>query len=438
MAIPPEQTVTGIAALCGTGARSSRDILEQYLAAIAAENEALHAFVEVFDAPARQRADALDRAAARGGPVGPLHGVPIAIKDLARLEDRLPGFGSKCYRGMEAGPTAPAIQRLVDAGAILLGMTHMVEFASGGWGTNYAMGTPWNPIDRRVHRVPGGSSSGSAVAVAAGLAPAAIGSDTGGSIRIPASLCGLVGFRPGFGLVPLDGIAPLSPTFDTLGPLTRTVADARLLFSVLGRIPLPPAIQPRPVRIGVPAPDQLQPCDPEILEAFLRSLETLRARGHRVETFTLPMELSAYQAINGQIAAYEGYRHHQPVLEDSQSPLDPFVRQRLLAGGKTDDVAYAAVKAALHTAISEFRKQAGHFDMFAMPSTPLPALPVSEVDDNAIPMSRYTRFGNCLDLCGISLPNGSTAAGLPTGLQLMSWAGQEAPLLDLAETLHAA
>ncbi|MCZ8183899.1 MAG: amidase [Beijerinckiaceae bacterium] len=435
---PSDQTVVGIAALCGTGVRSSRDILERYLDAIAAGNEALHAFIEVFDAPARQRADELDRAAALGGPVGPLHGVPIAVKDLARLEGRLPGFGSKCYRGMEAGPTAPAVQRLVDAGAIILGMTHMVEFASGGWGTNYAMGTPWNPIDRQVHRVPGGSSSGSAVAVAAGLAPAAIGSDTGGSIRIPASLCGLVGFRPGFGLIPLEGIAPLSPTFDTLGPLTRTVADARLLFSVLGRIPMPPSTKPRPLRIGVPAPEQLQPCDPEILEAFLRSLDHLRARGHRVETLTLPMELSAYQAINGQIAAYEGYRHHQPVLEDSHSPLDPFVRQRLMAGGTIDEAAYEAVKVALRNAIGDFRKQAGHFDMFAMPSTPLPAIPVSEVDDHAIPMSRYTRFGNCLDLCGISLPNGSTAAGLPTGLQLMSWAGQEAQLLDLAEDVYPA
>ncbi|MCZ8185689.1 MAG: amidase [Beijerinckiaceae bacterium] len=436
MEIPSELTVTGIAALCGTGAHSSRDILERCLATIAAENEALHAFIEVFEGPARLRADELDRAVANGPQVGPLHGVPIAIKDLARLEGRLPGFGSKCYRGLPAGPTAPAIQRLIDAGAILIGMTHMVEFASGGWGTNYATGTPWNPIDRVVHRVPGGSSSGSAVAVAAGMAPAAIGSDTGGSIRIPASLCGLVGFRPGFGLIPLEGIAPLSPTFDTLGPLTRTVRDARLLFSVLARMPLPPAAKPLPARIGVPAVEQLQPCDPEILEAFLHSLETLRARGHRVETFSLPRELSAYQAINGQIAAYEAYRHHQTVLEDSRSPMDPFVRQRLLAGGMIGDADYAAIKEALRAAIAEFRERAGHFDMFAMPSTPLPAIPVSEVDDMAIPMSRYTRFGNCLDLCGISLPNGKTTAGLPIGFQLMSWSGRESQLLDLAEDIE--
>jgi aspartyl-tRNA(Asn)/glutamyl-tRNA(Gln) amidotransferase subunit A len=230
-----ELDVTEIAELCGSGKASSRAILERQLEAIANGNGALHAFVEVFADPARQRADELDRIAAGSGPAGPLHGVPIAVKDLACIGHRAPGFGSQCYRGTPAGSTAPAIQRLIDAGAIIIGMTHMVEFACGGWGTNHAVGTPWNPIDRKVHRVPGGSSSGSAVAVAAGLVPAAIGSDTGGSIRIPASLCGIIGFKPSFGLVPLAGIAPLSPTFDTLGPITRTVGDARLLFSVLGQ-----------------------------------------------------------------------------------------------------------------------------------------------------------------------------------------------------------
>jgi aspartyl-tRNA(Asn)/glutamyl-tRNA(Gln) amidotransferase subunit A len=315
-------------------------------------------------------------------------------------------------------------------------MTNMVEFASGGWGTNYAVGTPRNPVDRKVHRVPGGSSSGSAVAVAAGLAPAAIGSDTGGSIRIPASLCGLVGFKPSFGLVPLDGIAPLSPTFDTLGPITTTVGDARLLFSVLSARPVAGHSMSRPLRIGVPELDQLQPCDPDILTAFSRSTEALRARGHSVETFALPMELTAYQALNGQIAACEAYRHHTSVVEDDGTPLDPFVRQRVLAGRDIDDAAYTTAKQAVSAAIADFRNRFAHFDMFATPGTPLPAIPVSEVDDTAIPMSRYTRIGNCLDLCGISLPNGTTSGGLPSGLQLMSWSGHDAQLLALAEDVY--
>jgi aspartyl-tRNA(Asn)/glutamyl-tRNA(Gln) amidotransferase subunit A len=317
-------------------------------------------------------------------------------------------------------------------------MTHMVEFASGGWGTNYAVGTPWNPIDRNVHRVPGGSSSGSAVAVAAGLVPAAIGSDTGGSIRIPASLCGIVGFKPSYGLVPLEGIAPLSPTFDTLGPITRTVGDARLLFSVLSQIPMATPVTARPLRIGIPEIGQLQPCDEDILEAFIRSVEALRSAGHGVETFSLPMALSEYQALNGQIAACEAYRHHRVVVEDSDTPIDPYVRQRVLAGRAIDDAGYVALKERLHEAVTDFRRQLGHLDILATPSTPLPAIPLSEVDDTAIPMSRYTRLGNCLDLCGISLPNGVTGNGLPTGLQLMSWSGQDALLLAFAEQMSAA
>jgi aspartyl-tRNA(Asn)/glutamyl-tRNA(Gln) amidotransferase subunit A len=430
--------VMEMAELCGSGKASSRSVLEHHLDAIATENDALHAFIEVFAGPARQRADELDRIASQSGPVGPLHGVPVAVKDLACIDGRAPGFGSKCYRGTPAGPTAPAIQRLIDAGAIIIGMTHMVEFASGGWGTNHAVGTPWNPIDRKVHRVPGGSSSGSAVAVAAGLVPAAIGSDTGGSIRIPASLCGLIGFKPSFGLVPLDGIAPLSPTFDTLGPITRTVGDARLLFSVLGQRPVAAPAIARPLRIGIPAFDQLQPCDEDIFQAFIRSVEALRSGGHSVETFSLPMALSEYQALNGQIAASEAYRHHKAVVEDSDTPIDPYVRQRVLAGRAIDDAGYSALKERLRHAIADFTRQLGHLDIIVTPSTPLPAIPLSEVDDTAIPMSRYTRLGNCLGLCGISLPNGTTAAGLPTGLQLMSWSGEDAMLLAFAEQVSAA
>lgn len=428
-----ECNVKDIAELCSESKYSSHFFLEHYLDAISAKNEALHAYIEVFAGSARQRADELDRLVSQFGPVGPLHGVPIAVKDLACIEGRAPGFGSKCYRGTPAGPTALAIQRLIDAGAIIVGMTHMVEFAAGGWGTNYAVGTPMNPIDLNIHRVPGGSSSGSAVAVAGGLAPAAIGSDTGGSIRIPASLCGLVGFKPSFGLVPLEGIAPLSPSFDTLGPITRTVGDARLLFSVLSQCSESNVGIARPMRIGIPKIESLQPCDPEILVAFIRSVEALRSMGQSVETSEFPLEFSEYQSLNGRIVAYEAYRHHRTTVEDEATPMDPFVRQRILAGREIDDREYEALKTRLRDITTEFQSRLGHFDLLALPSTPLPAIPVSEVDDTAIPMSRYTRIGNCLGLCGISLPNGKTSHGLPTGFQLMSWSGQDALLLAFAE-----
>lgn len=426
-------SVMNIQRQIAAGQQSARSVVRRCLDAIDAENSKLHAFVEVFADGAMQRAEELDRVAAQRGPVGPLHGVPIAVKDLAQIGSRLPGFGSKCYPPQRGAATAPAIQRLIDAGAVIIGMTHMVEFAIGGWGTNHAMGTPWNPVDRTVHRVPGGSSSGSAVAVAAGLVPAAIGSDTGGSIRIPASLCGIVGFKPSFGRIPLEGIAPLGPTFDTLGPITRRVADARLLFCVMAGLPVPETGAGKVLHVGVPAIDQLAPCDPEVLANFERSIEALRLAGHKVEIFSFPMEFTAYQALNGSIVAHDAYRQHQSLAEDAATPLDPHVRQRILAGRDIDDARYAALLQECAAAMSEFSSGWARFDIMALPSTPLPAVPVDMVDESTFPMSRYTRAGNCLDLCGISIPNGITATGLPTGLQLMSWSGADAQLLDFAE-----
>src|SRR5205823_665767 len=172
----------------------------------------------------------------------PLHGLPIALKDLLHFAPHQTTAGSKSWLGRKSHVTATVVSRLLAAGMVPLGKTHMVEFAFGGWGRNQPMGAPWNPWDLAVHRVAGGSSSGSAVAVAAGLAPAAIGSDTGGSIRIPAALCGLTGLKPTYGLVSLAGVVPLASTLDSVGPLTRTVDDAALLLSAIaGPDPADPA-----------------------------------------------------------------------------------------------------------------------------------------------------------------------------------------------------
>lgn len=422
-----------IARLCAGGGIASRSIVRQCLDAIEAENGKLHAFVEVFAEAAMQRAEALDRHAAKSGPVGPLHGVPIAVKDLANFDGRPPGFGSKCYPSKLGGPTAPAIQRLIDAGAVIIGMTHMVEFAFGGWGTNHAMGTPWNPVDRDAHRVPGGSSSGSAVAVAAGLVPAAIGSDTGGSIRIPASLCGIVGFKPSFGRIPLEGTEPLGPAFDTLGPITRSVEDARLIFSVMAGLPLAERRAHRTLRVGVPDIRQLEPCDQDVLENFERSVRSLRAKGHEVGTISLPLALTEYQALCGTVVGHQAYLQHGSVAQDPASPLDPHVRQRILAGRDVDDVRYSNLMNQRDRDISAFRAEFGHVDVIILPSTPLPAILVNAVDETTVPMSRYTRVGNWLDLCAISVPNGLTASGLPTGFQPMALSGNDTQLLDFAE-----
>src|SRR5450432_963310 len=212
---------------------SSREIVEACLARTAALDGKLHAYVEVYRDEAIAGAEAADLQRRAGLARGPLHGLPIALKDLLHIQGRATTAGSKSWRGRIATETATAVDRLLAAGMIPLGKTHMVEFAFGGWGRNQPMGAPWNPWDTRVHRVAGGSSSGSAVAVAAGLAPAAIGSDTGGSIRIPAALCGLTGLKTTYGLISLYGAVPLSTTLDSIGPLTHNVEDAALLTAAM-------------------------------------------------------------------------------------------------------------------------------------------------------------------------------------------------------------
>src|SRR5580700_986675 len=195
------------------------------LARIGAQDQKLHAFVEVYDKEARLAAEAAEKAIRSGHRIGPLHGIPIALKDLIEIEGRVTTGGSQVWRERRSAYTATLAQKLIAAGLIVIGKTHTVEFAMGGWGTNQHRGTPWNPWDPEVARTPGGSSSGSGAAVAAGLAPWAIGTDTGGSVRLPASWCGLTGLKTTIGRVSTYGILPLSPTLDTPGPMARSVED---------------------------------------------------------------------------------------------------------------------------------------------------------------------------------------------------------------------
>src|SRR5215472_4948652 len=209
------------------------DVVDSALKRIGAADGKLHAFVEVYDKEARLAAEAADKAIRSGHTIGPLHGIPIALKDLIEIEGRVTTGGSQVWRERRSRVTATLARRLMAAGMIVLGKTHTVEFAMGGWGTNQRCGTPWNPWDPIVARTPGGSSSGSGVAVAAGFAPWAIGTDTGGSVRLPAAWCGLTGLKTTIGRVSTYGILPLSPTLDTPGPMARSVEDAALLYQVM-------------------------------------------------------------------------------------------------------------------------------------------------------------------------------------------------------------
>src|SRR5262249_21940723 len=217
------------------------DVVGTFLDRIAAQDKKLHAFITVYADEARLAAEAADKAIRSGHPAGPLHGVPIALKDLIEIEGKIATGGALIWRERRAERTATLARRLIAQGMIVLGKTHTVEFAYGGWGTNQRMGTPWNPWDPKVARTPGGSSSGSGVAVAARLAPWAIGTDTGGSVRLPASFCGLTALETTIRRVSPHGILPLRPTPRTPGPMARSVEDVALLYRAMyGPDPLDP------------------------------------------------------------------------------------------------------------------------------------------------------------------------------------------------------
>jgi len=271
------------------------EAVDALLARIRARKD-LHAFIAVYEADARLAAEAADKAIRAGHAVGPLHGVPIALKDLVDMEGRITTGGSKVWADRVSPVTATLAQRLISAGMIVLGKTHTVEFAMGSWGTNTHMGTPRNPWDPKTHRTPGGSSSGSGVAVAAGLAPFAIGTDTGGSVRVPAAWNGIVGLKVTAGRISTYGVLPLSFTLDTPGPITRSVEDAALMYSVLsGPDPRDPQTlawtpeDPMPalrrgvsgLRIAVLPEHERAGVDTEVLQAYDAAADTLARLEHQ-------------------------------------------------------------------------------------------------------------------------------------------------------------
>jgi aspartyl-tRNA(Asn)/glutamyl-tRNA(Gln) amidotransferase subunit A len=327
-----------------SGDLSVSAIVDCYLQRIARYDGKLHAFVEIYERDARAAAELADRAFKAGQRHGPLYGIPLALKDLIEIEGRATTGGSLYWRDRVSPLTATIVRRLEEAGMIVLGKTHMVEFAFGSWGTNSTMGTARNPWDAHTHRVPGGSSSGSGVAVAAGLAPAAIGSDTGGSVRIPASLCGIVGLKTTVGRVSNYGTLRLSETLDTLGAMTRDVEDAALLFSAMhgpdfndpATIPHPPADVLADLKTGVAGlrlavlPDaELEQIDAEVAHAFARSLDTLRELGARIDSLALPVSYKRLADLTGKLIAAEGYALHRKWIDRDDLPFDPDVRDRI-------------------------------------------------------------------------------------------------------------
>jgi aspartyl-tRNA(Asn)/glutamyl-tRNA(Gln) amidotransferase subunit A len=420
--------------------------VEAFLARIAAQNQQLHAYIDVYADTAKLAAEAADKAIRSGHAVGPLHGVPIALKDLIDLEGRITTGGSAVWRQRRSPVTATLARRLIAAGMIVLGKTHTVEFAMGGWGTNHHMGTPWNPWDRAVARAPGGSSSGSGVAVASAMAPWAIGTDTGGSVRLPAAWCGLTGLKTTIGRVSTYGILPLAPSLDTPGPMARSVEDAALLYSVMqGPDPLdkltlsaPPPSDPFPtLRRGVkglrlarmPASER-DGCAPDMLAAYDAALDVLARLGAEIVDVKLPIAFADATMATGRIIGSEAYRLEGDLVDNPALPIDPAVRPRIQLGRDIRAHQYLAALAERDRMKADFLAALDGIDALLTPTTQSAAIPVDEIDQDTTP-AQFTRVFNLLEMCALALPDGFTAEGLPLSLQIACRPYDEATALRI-------
>lgn len=442
-ALDPFAPLTGLAAALARGDVRSLELTDFYLDRIRRLDPTLHAFVRVDGDLAQRYARAADERRAAGLPLGPLDGVPVALKDLLEVEGHPTGVGSALWPERVSTTTAAVVRHLLAAGMVPLGKTHMVEFAFGTWGTNPHLGAPQNPWDLATHRVPGGSSSGSGVAVAAGLAPAAIGSDTGGSVRIPAALNGITGLKTSGGLIDTAGAFPLSATLDTLGPMTRSSADAALLTAaMLGDGPAARAfadlVAPEGdaplagMRIArLPADQYPLAVEPAVAAAVDAAVQVLQALGATVRERRLPFAFDDLMRRNGQLIGAEAWAVHRAYIEDERLPVGAGVRRRVLGGKSISAADYIDALAHRRAACREWIAWMESSDALLTPTVPMAATPLDAVDESVTPMASFTRAGNYLDACGLSLPAGLTDAGLPLGVQLLGRSGTDAALLRI-------
>lgn len=384
-----------------------------------------------------------------GRPAGPLDGVPVAWKDLVDMAGERTTAGSALFVDSALKQNdAPIVANLSAAGLAALGKTNLSEFAFSALGLNPHFGTPRNPRDAATPRIAGGSSSGSAVAVAAGLAPCAIGSDTGGSIRAPASFCGIVGFKTSEGRIDKRGVFPLSRTLDTIGPLARTVEDCVLIDMALrGQSGAP--VRPLDLNgVEFVAPDKtgIDDLDAAVAANLEAAMKRLAAAGAKVMSRPAPLigAMRALTAQHGSLVAIEAYAEHRAVLESADAQrMDRRVVRRAMGGRVSGDdvIKLQRGREDLIAALGDELKGA----LLVLPATPMTAPPIDalERDDELFRATNlraihYTFLGNLFRMCGLALPSGEDAAGLPTGVQFLAPEGNDDRLLSIGLSIEVA
>ena len=434
-----ELASTSIAEL-GTALREGRvrasDLFGQ---AAANRDETLGAYKLWLPERAAAAAKLADAAFSQGLDFGPLQGLPVSVKDLYGLSGTPTHAGAPRPLPASWEREGPVVHAVRNAMGCIVGKTHTVEFAFGGIGSNPHWGTPRNPWSRDGHRVPGGSSAGAGVSLWEGTAVVALGSDTAGSVRVPASFTGTVGLKTSFGRWSLDGIVPLSPSLDSAGILTRSVADAALAFSAIdpGCDAAPDPEDRSRLSFGV-VEELFEDCAPDVTDAVGAAIAELEGGGARVARFALPgLGVAREIFAAGGLAAPEFVAFVNRELPDFRPTLDPNVKGRFAAIESMTATEYLDRKARLARAAAEANAALAGVDGILCPTTPITAPRLSEVSDAEgyrdlnMATLRNTSPGNLLDLCGLSLPVGRDGEGMPIGLQLMSARGADERLLSV-------
>ena len=446
--MPRTPTLDQLAADLAAGRTTSRKLVADCHARIDdASGEGARAFTLVMRKEAIGAAEGIDKLRAAGASPSRYAGIPVSIKDLFDIAGQVTRGGSKVLDDAPAaGADAPAVARLRRAGFVVIGRTNMTEFAFSGVGINPHYGTPKCAWDRQTGRIPGGSSSGAAVSVADGMAHVGLGTDTGGSCRIPAAFNGIVGYKPTASRVPTAGALPLSATLDSIGPMARTVACCAAVDAVLAGEPLRELVPAslKGLRIAAPQTFVLGSMDETVARDFDRALATLSAAGAQVDRVAVP-EFDDIPRINGKagFAAPEALAWHKALIEKRAAGYDPRVLVRIKRGSEQSALDYIELLADRARFIADVERRLAGYDVMALPTVPMVAPPIAALDKdedfgriNMLAL-RNPSVINMLDGCAISLPMHAPGAA-PTGLTLASTRGRDHMLFAIAAAVEAA
>jgi aspartyl-tRNA(Asn)/glutamyl-tRNA(Gln) amidotransferase subunit A len=446
MTMPDTPTLASLAADLDAGRTTARALVDECLAKIADEDgEGARVFLHVDAEAAIEAAEAMDRLREVNAAPSPFAGIPISIKDLFDIKGQVTRAGSRALEdSAPAAADAPVVARLRRAGFVVIGRTNMTEFAYSGIGINPHYGTPKGAWQRGTGHVPGGSSSGAAVSIVDGMAHGALGTDTGGSCRIPAAYNGLVGFKPTQRRVPLDGAVPLSFTLDSIGPLARTINCCAVLDAVLANEPLTP-LQPRPIkgmRLAVPNTVALDDLEDAVAKTFERALEKLAREGALIERIAVPEFLDvAPMSAKGGFAAAESYAWHRYLIVAKGDIYDPRVASRILRGESQSAADYIDLINARKSLVARAAARLASYDALVLPTTANTPPRIADMkDDQAFTRANLLSLRNCtlinmIDGCAISLPI-HREGEVPVGLMLAATGGSDRRIFELAAAME--